>query len=202
MKIMAHSILSVILGFLGGIAATKFELRLPSHQAPGLVRAGTVRANRFELVGPSDNLLAYWTQDWQKQKILIAFVDDKGRSRAEFGTEVRLVDAGRQVVESPFTALIGSDGGIRIREGLDPSQNPVLAMGDSAGENRLLLGHWLRGDVAGNYKDPWDKWSLVFRDPSREYLDVGATTPVDTKRRTGYIVFRNSLDRQLSEVPK
>lgn len=140
MKIMTHSILSVILGFLGGIAATKFELRLPSRHASALVRAGTVRANRFELVGPSDNLLAYWTQDWQKQKILIAFVDDKGRSRAEFGTEARLVDAGRQVVESPFTALIGSDGGIRIREGLDPSQNPVLAMGDSAGENRCYSG--------------------------------------------------------------
>jgi hypothetical protein len=91
-----------------------------------------------------------------------------------------------------------------MQQRLDSSQNPVLVMGDSKTENRLLLGHWLREDVAGDSNDPWDKWSLVFRDPSqgwRDYVDIGVTTPLNTKQRTGYVVLRNSSDRQLQEMP-
>jgi hypothetical protein len=67
---------------------------------------------------------------------------------------------GRAIRYSPFSALIGSDGGIRLQQRLDNSQNPVLVMGDSKTETRLLLGHRLSQDVAGDLKDPWDRWGL------------------------------------------
>ena len=152
---------------------------------------GTVRAERYELIGPSNILLAYWGQDLQRKRILMAFVDEKGGARTEFGTETNLYD-GRPIHYSPFSALIGSDGGIRMQQRLDNSQEPVLVMGDSKTETRLLLGHRQGGDLAS---DPWDRWGLSFRDLSDGWMDfaeIGVTTPMGPKRRTGYLVLRNS----------
>jgi hypothetical protein len=149
--------------------------------------------------------LAYWAKDNQGLHVELAFVDDRGHVRAEFGTEATRMIAGRAADYSPFTALTGSDGRVRIRQGLDDSQSPVLAMGDSETEQRVLLGHWKRQDDGANGSDCRDNWALVFRDPShgwREYLDIGATTPLGTKHRTGYVEIRASTDRELSLLPK
>ncbi len=192
-----HLAFSLILGFLGGLLAIDVQRRLHSREITTVLRAGTVRAERYELVGPSNMLLAFWGQDLQKQKILIAFVDDKGHARAEFGAEANLFD-GRTIRYTPFSALIGSDGGIRVQQRLDNSQEPVLLMGDSKTEARLLLGHRLSEDVAS---DPWDRWGLSFRDFSDGWIDfaeIGVTTPMDTKRRTGYLVLRSSSGQKFS----
>jgi hypothetical protein len=202
MRAVWQCALSLVFGFIGGVIATNGKFILKGSE----ISAETIRATRFELVDLSDNPLAYWARDKQGQHVQIAFLDEKGRLRAEFGVEPSQLEGGRPIAYSPFTALIGSDAKVRIRQGLDRSQNPVLAMGDSKTENRLLLGHWETRDVvSANEPDPWDKWSLVFRDPShgwRDYLDIGATTPLNGKQRTGYAVLRNSLDQQLSEMPR
>ena len=202
MKGVLQSVLSIVLGFCGGAAALRIAPRLQSPGVHPNITAGTIRAERFEVVGPSDNLLAYWGHDWQRGRVLITFLDEKGRPRAEFGVESQ---SGFNTNFKPFTTLIGSDGGIRIRQSLDSSQRPVLTMGDAATENRLLLGHWLTTDMPGDDRDPLDKWSLVFRDPSygSEYsVDIGSTTPLNTKRRTGYVALRDSSGHVLKDFPK
>src|SRR5208282_6671168 len=141
MRIVWQSVLSMALGFLGGIIAMRVEPHLHTKGVPTIVHARTVRAERFELEGPTGSVLAYWGHDWQRGLVLIAFLDEKEQPRAEFGVE-RQVASSTAASSSPFTAMIGSDGGIRIQQRLDGSQNPVLMMGDSASENRLMLGHW------------------------------------------------------------
>jgi hypothetical protein len=181
--------------------------RLQSVKEVPAIRAETVRATRFELVGESDKTLAVWARDAQSGRILISFLNEKGAPLAEFGIEPSQINNGRLSGFTPFTDLIGTDGKIRIQERLDGSDSPVLAMGDGQTEGRMLLGHLHQTDMDDdkNRKDPWDKWSLVFRDPAhgwKDYLDIGATTPLDTKQRTGYVVLRNSLDRRLEQMPK
>jgi hypothetical protein len=136
----------------------------------------------------------------------IAFLDEKGALRARFGLEASQLAGKRPLAYSPFTELIGSDRKVRIRQGLDVSEYPVLAMGDSKSENRVLFGHLDSRDVAGaKAPDPWDRWALVLRDPShgwRDYVDIGMTTPLGTEQRTGYAVLRNSANRELSMLPK
>jgi hypothetical protein len=105
---------------------------------------------------------------------------------------------------SPSIELLDSNGKARLYEQLDGSENPVLAMADSNGANRLLLGHWKAQDVVGE-ADRWDKWSLVFRDPVygwRNYVDIGVTTPLGTYTRTGYVVLYNNRDYKFSMEPK
>ena len=204
MKVIAQSILSVVLGFCGGVVALNIAPRLEFHGLRPNVTAGTVRAERFELVGPADNLLAYWGHDWQRGRILIAFLDEKGRLRTEFGVESQ---GPFNANFAPYTALLGSDGRVRIQQRLDGSQSPVLTMGDAATENRLLLGHWSTSDMPmpGDDRDPWDKWSLVFRDPShgtQDFVDIGVTIPLNTKLRTGYVVLRDSSEHVLRDLPR
>jgi hypothetical protein len=201
MKVILQSILSLILGFCGGIISVKLAPRLQSRGFKPDITARTVRAERFELVDPSNRLNAYWGRDWQGGRILIAFFDEKDRPRAQFGVES---SAAFNSNFAPFTALLGSDGRIRIQQRLDSSQRPVLTMGDAASETRLLLGHWLTTDMPGDDKDPWDKWSLVFPDlvHGGDSLDLGATTPLNSKRRTGYVVLRDSAGHVLRDFPK
>jgi hypothetical protein len=204
MKVIWQSVLSLILGFLGGIVAVKAEPWLRHREAPLNIRAGTVRADRFELAGTSDRPIAYWGRDWQRERILIGFNDEKGQSRAEFGIQATQNEGGRLLGFKPYTALLGSDGKVRLQQLLDETQKPVLAMGDSQSEARLLLGHFLYNEPA-DLRDPCDKWSLVFTDPThsgRYFVDLGATTPLDTRQRTGYLVLRNSSGRRLDEWPK
>lgn len=136
---------------------------------------------------------------------MIVFLDDKGRPRAEFGNEGNRLDNGRATDYAPFIALLGSDGKVRLRQGLDTRQYPFLSMGDHQTEARLLLGHSLHGSVSGIPDDPWDNWSLLFRDPSHgwmDYVDIGVTTPLNSRQRTGYLVLRNSASSQLLLEPK
>ncbi len=203
MRIVWQSALALVFGFIGGLVATHAGPYLKSR-APE-VRAETVRARRFELVDSSGQGLAYWGKDKQGHRISIAFVDEEGRPRAEFGTEASQLSGGQPSAYSPFSALIGSDGKARLRQVLDSAQNPTLAMGDSKSENRLLLGHWDSRNSGGSEADPWDRWSLVFRDPSygwRDYVEFGVTSPLGKQQRTGYAVLRNSRDQQLSILPK
>lgn len=208
MRVAWQSILSLLLGFVGGIIGMKVGAHVQSNEWRSVINAGIVRATRFELVdsGYSEHARAYWGQDSPNHRTLIAFLDEEGRPRAGFGTERDQTVDGKTAVYSPFLALVGSDGVNRLQERLDSLQNPTLTMGDSASETRLLLGHWKSSDVAGDDKDLWDKWSLVLRDPSqggwRDYTDIGATTPTDTKQRTGYLILRSSGGSQLSELPK
>jgi hypothetical protein len=80
----------------------------------------------------------------------------------------------------------------------------MLTMGDAQTENRLALGHLFSSDDS-KAKDTWDKWSLVFRDPSHgwtDYLDLGATTPKDGTQRTGYVLLRNSQGQRIEQLPR
>jgi hypothetical protein len=204
MRIVWQSALSVILGFIGGVVAmnTNFHFNRPAPE----IRGETIRATRFELVDSSNSPLAYWGKADQGRSIQIAFLDDQGAIRAKFGVQASQLVTGRPVAFSPFSEFIGSEGKVRLAQRLDGAQNPVLAMGDSKGENRLLLGRWNSQDFVGTGEvDRWEKWSLVFRDSShglRDYVDMGVTTLSGTDQRTGYAVLRNSQDRQLSIEPK
>jgi hypothetical protein len=206
MRVVWQSILSIVLGFLGGVIGMHVALRLRSEEWASVISAGTVRATRYELVDSrhSNEAVAFWGQDWANHRMLIAFVDEKGTPRASFGTERSQSADGQSLVYSPFLTFIGSDGGIRLQQRLDSSQFPLLMMGDSQSEDRLLLGRWFHGDVAGAHDDSRDNWSLTFRDPSqgRDYVNVGATTPLNTKERTGYLYLRNTADQRLEMMPR
>jgi hypothetical protein len=200
-SIVWQQVLSLVLGFCGGMVAMQLENRRAVYDMSGK----TVRASRFELASSSGNILAFWGQDAQHQRIVIAFLDEKGKLRAELGNEPSRLEDGRATAFVPFMAMLGSDGKVRLREGLNVQQYPFLAMGDQQTETRVLLGHSLHGsDMGGASDDPWDNWSLLFKDPSqgwRDYVDIGVTTPLGTDRRTGYVLLRNSADRQLSQMP-
>ncbi|MGB6843299.1 MAG: hypothetical protein WBE09_00260 [Candidatus Acidiferrales bacterium] len=204
MKAILNFVLSLALGFLGGLLAARLELRTQLRGTASAVRVPVVRAERFELVSASGNPLAYWGNDWQRGRVLMAFLDEKGRSRAEFGVAATRFGVGGGTDFTPFTALLASDGKIRLQAHLDKTQDPVLAMGDSNSEGRLLLGHSSNADTSGEQSDPWDKWSLILRDPShgwKEYVDLGVTTPLDTKQRTGYLILRNSFNKKSHILP-
>jgi hypothetical protein len=210
MKIVWQSLLSLTLGFAGGILAMMLNHPLNRRLSSSENRVEVVRANRFELVNSSGKTLAYWGEDTGEHKIMLAFVDENAYPQAEFGVEPREMENGRPSAYNPFSILFGRDGIGRMWQGLDITQNPVIAMGDGKSEGRLLLGHRCCTDVAGDTNDPWDNWSLVMRDPShgwKEYVNIGVTAPLDSQMRkgnlrTGYLVLRNSLDRELSEEPK
>lgn len=204
MKSILNFVLSLTLGFLGGILAARLELRTQLRGPASTVQVRVVRAERFELVNGSGATLAYWGNDSQRERVLMDFLDEKGRSREEFGVAARRSGSTGGTDFTPFTAILGPDGKIRIQERLDISQDPVLAMGDSNTEARLLLGHSLNGDMSGERNDPWDNWSLVFRDPShgwKKYVELGVTTPMDTSQRTGFLFLRNSNDKESKLSP-
>lgn len=51
----------------------------------------------------------------------------------------------------------------------------------------------------------WDRWDLSVRDLSDgwvDFADIGVTTPIDTKRGTGYLVLHNNSVREFSALPK
>jgi hypothetical protein len=203
MKVVWQSALSVVLGFIGGVLAMNINFHLKRDESE--IHAETVRAARFELVDSLNSTLSYWGRDKQGLDIEIAFLDEKNARRAKFGIEANQLKAGHPIGYNPFTELVGSDGRDRFLLHLDGSESPILAMGDSKTEDRLLLGHWRASDVAGSREpDSWGNWSLVFKDPShgwRDYVEIGVTTPLGTEKRTGYAVLRNSKDQQLSLVP-
>lgn len=196
MRIVWQSTLSVILGFIGGLIGMNAHFH-GNHSAS----ADTIRATRFELVDSTNRTVAYWGQANEGREIQIAFCDEQGKIRAKLGISATQVVGGRPVAFSPFNELNGSDGNVRLQQRLDGSQNPVMTMGDSKSQSRLLLGHWNNDDISGNTEgNRLDKWSLVFRDSShgwRDYVDIGVTTPLGADERMGYAVFRNSKDRQL-----
>ena len=129
MKGVLQSGLSLVLGFIGGIVAMNTNLHLKQHEPE--VRAETVRATRFELADSSGNPPAYWGKDRQGVNTEIAFLDEKGAQRVRFGMEASQLSGKRPLAYSPFSELIGSDGKVRLRQRLDVSEYPVLAMGDS-----------------------------------------------------------------------
>jgi hypothetical protein len=60
MKIVWQSLLSLTLGFAGGILAMMLNHPLNRRLSSSENRVEVVRANRFELVNSSGNTLAYW----------------------------------------------------------------------------------------------------------------------------------------------
>jgi hypothetical protein len=202
MKTIWQSILSVMLGFIGGIST--MYIKPVFNRTTSVIRAETIRAEHFELVDQDNRRLAYWGTADQERRTQLAFLDDKGTIRARFGTEASKLIKGRPVALSPFSELFDSNGKARLQEILDGSENPVLTMADSNGANRLILGYWNGLDVVGE-ADHWDKWSLVFRDSAhdwRNYVDIGVTTPLDTHTRTGYALFYDNRDHKFSIEPK
>ena len=105
---------------------------------------------------------------------------------------------------SPFELLFGADGRVRLQQVLDSSDRPVLTMGDAASENRLLLGHWPTADMPGDDKDRWDKWSLAFPDlrDGGDSLDLGASTPLNSNGRAGYVRLKDAAGQVRGALPK
>lgn len=205
MRVIWQSALSMLLGFVGGIIAMNVRLQYRTQWAMPIIRAETIQANRFEVVGTPNRVLAYWGFDPEQGGMVIAFLGENGRGRAKFGTEAAHNGNGHTSGFEPFMALVGPDGNARVQVRLDDFDEPFLAMGDRQSEHRLVLGHISSNDMPRDDKDPWDKWSLIFRDPShgwRDYVDIGATTPLNTNLRTGYIVLRGSSGHELRSVPK
>jgi hypothetical protein len=202
MKVGWHYCLSLLLGICGGILGSYFVPWFRSNYSPSNISARTVRAERFELLDPSKNVVSYWGTDWKNNRILIVFLDERGKLRAEMGVEAM---RGFSSGYSPFTALLGSDGGIRIQQILNDSQYPEITMGDAASADRIQFGRWRTSDVSGDDDDQWDKWSLVFRDPShgwKDYAEIGTSTVLGTDNRTGYFVLRDSNGKALRYFPK
>jgi hypothetical protein len=205
MKLVWQSLLSISLGILGGVIGTLIVLHMQSRWKPEF-SAGIVRATRFELVDSqrSSQPIAYWGRDWADHRIAIVFTGGGERSHAAFGTEQSQSGNFMSASYSPFLEFAGANGAVELQERLDSSGKPVLLMGDTASEDRLLLGHIRAADVSGKGGDPWDRWSLVIRGGSRvskDYLDIGATTPVNGQKRTGYLIIRDSEGRQKATLP-
>ncbi len=204
MKIAWLSLLSMALGFIGGLAATKvssYLIEQPNHDKVGEL---TVRATRFELVNSAGTPLAYWGEDRPRgehgpPRAQIAFIDRTGQSRAEFGLTT---EAGNRGVEyNPFFVFRDSDRNARLEETLDEG-GPFLGMGDAKGADRVLLGHWARGDVVDAPDS--DVWSLSFRAPfdQRNYAEMGVTTPLNTHNRTGFLMLYNHSASKPTKWPK
>lgn len=200
MRGLWQGVLSLALGFAGGVLATRV---VPPRSLNG--QAQVVKATRFELADSSGRTVSIWGQNKGTGEIILEFDDPNQQPRAEFGIKPSQLHDSNATAYTPFMVLIGPDSKPRIQQILDPDARPVLAMGDSKSENRLLLGRFNRGDSSPDMKDKWDNWSLVFRDPSqgwRDYAEIGVTTPLNTQKRTGYVTLRNTLDHQVSMEPK
>jgi hypothetical protein len=207
MRVIWQSALSVLLGFAGGIVAMNVELRYRTKWVMPIIRAETIQANRFEVVGTPGLVLADWGLDPEHGGVVIAFQGEGGKRCAEFGTATTRFEGRNLAGFEPFMAMLGPDGNARVQVRLDEFHDPVLTMGDRLSEGRLLLGHTSSTDTPGDNdnKDPWDKWSLIFRDPShgwKDYVDIGATTPLNSKLRTAYVVLRDSSGHELRSLPK
>jgi hypothetical protein len=204
MKTVWLSFLSMALGFVGGLTATKVSSYLIEQPNCDKVGELTVRATRFELVNSAGTPLAYWGEDrlrgeHETPRAQIAFIDRTGQSRAEFGLTT---EAGNKGVDyNPFFVFRDSDRNARLEETLDEG-GPFLGMGDARGGDRVLLGHWTRGDVV-DAPDP-DVWSLSFRAPfnQSDYAEIGLTTPLNTHKRTGFVRLYNDSAQKPTEWPK
>jgi len=201
MRNVMQLLVSAIFGLCGGLVATIISPRFQSSVPPRDVTAKTVRAERFELLNPSNHVIAYWGRDWKTGQILLSFLDEKDRQRAQFGVApMQRFDSSF----SPFEVLLGADGRVRLQQVLDSSDRPVLTMGDAASENRLLLGHWPTADMPVDDKDHWDKWSLAFPDLRNggDSLDLGASTPLNSNGRAGYVRLKDTAGRVREAFPK
>lgn len=100
MKAVWQSLLSVVLGFVGGVVASNTNLHFKGGEAE--VNAETVRAARFELVDSRNNPVAYWGKDKQGLHMEITFLDETGTARTRLGVEAKQVRVGQPTSYSRF----------------------------------------------------------------------------------------------------
>jgi hypothetical protein len=201
MKRILQSAVSLILGFVGGIIAT----RIYPPKPPALINAGIVRAERFELAdGPTLPPDAYWGRD-EHGGFNIAFFNSRHRVIASFGIGPSQYTKYGPTAFTPGLSLSGENGQPRLQAGLDSYEDPFLVMGTGEGNDRILLGPYSGFEATQHSKDAQRPWTLVFRDPShgwRDYVILGMTTPFGSKVRTGNLVLQNSQGHELSQQPK
>jgi len=130
----------------------------------------SIRAKRFEIVGPSGKILSYWGPDSDPQipaatpkGVLLVFMDPNGVRRCQVGAGVGNY--------SPELQFYGKDGPSetkpqqylphpRFSIGLGYNDDPGLAMRDQSVE-RIVLGA-VHGDAPGPSEDTW---CLSLREP-------------------------------------
>lgn len=135
---------ALVAGFLGG--QVHFDARAVSAAS-----AGTIRADRIEILGESGKVLAYLGSDHGRNPS-IHFLDGAGADAITLGLRG----------DSPFLDLFGRDSKVRATLRLENAdRRPVLAMSDAGLEGRLMLG-FLQPDVPS---PSWDRWGLLLRAP-------------------------------------
>ncbi len=151
-------VLSVICGFAGGIAATRIATRHDAVAPTSVQSFSVLRANRFELLNPAGQPIAYWGFDKGSNTNEIAFIGDSGKPTARFGTESSQI---------PFLVFAAQDGRVtdRLLMRLDRSGRPILAMSDEGWEGRVMLGYRNSSDTVPPSPE-LDNWSLTFSDPA------------------------------------
>lgn len=198
MKRVLQSALSLILGFVGGIVAT----RIYSPKPPALINAGIVRAERFELAdGPTLPPDAYWGRD-EYGGFNIAFFDSRHRVIASFGVAPTQYAKNGPKAFTPGLSLSDKTGDGGFSVGLDHWGSPAIAMTNPRTRDALYLGHIFRSDMSGDYNDPWDYSGLEFSKGWKNYVALGMTTPLHTKERRGFLELSNAHGRKINQQPK
>lgn len=198
MKTFWHSALSLILGFAGGIVAT----RVFPPKPPALINAGIIRAERFELAdGPNLPANAYWGRD-RSGGFVMAFLGANGKEIATFGVGQAGFTSKGPTALTPFISLSGEDGEPRFVVRVDRWGSPIVTLTNPRKQDSLYLGHIFGSDMSGDYSDPWDNWGLAFSKGSEDYAGIGVTTPLGKKVRTGYVILKNSRGQELWKEPK
>lgn len=132
----------------------------------------TIRAQRFELLGKDGTVRAYWGQS-PEGGVVSAFVDSKGRVRAEFGVAE---DGAVQ-----WLRMCGPEGQERIRLGTDGFSQASLYLGDDTQVSRLVLGA-----IPEDLPMRAASWGLVF--PRNGSFDAWAVIGVREDREKGHAV--------------
>ncbi len=144
-------------GFVGGRAAR------PKQGAE-------ISANRFELLSPSGNPVAFWGTD-KGGNVVISFMQHQDRSMPRYANQAPLAFTGQEAREtmsfgllstgSPFLNMVGNDGKTRAMLYLTKFQQPVFVLSDGKSEGRIKLGFVEEDAPAAND----DRWALQFLHP-------------------------------------
>jgi hypothetical protein len=149
-----------------------------------------IRAERFEVVGTSGNVLSVWGPDSDPKipsetpkGILLVFMDTNGKRRCQVGSSV-----GDYAPELNF---YGSDSAERVNLGLTEGEDPIL-MFRNAVTWRVMLGA-MPGDVPS--RESSDSWGLRLRNMRS---NIGAYAEPDGRV---FVVVRDEKGRTWSLPP-
>jgi len=175
-KRMAYTVLAIGAGLIGGMLHSAF---FPVTAARAAEDSRSIKVTAVELVDSAGRRLA--VLDSKGSSGTLAFFDQRGRKRGEFG----LARDG-----SPHLGLRDSSGALPLSLDLTDTERPRLVMSDRSFEGRVFLG--VNEPDSPAPKSESDGWVLQFRgENSRPLATIGMRT-----RRGGGLAVRDKDDNE------